>query len=52
MRLMAMAALLLALTGTAYGTGKDVQVPFLFTQDEALPEAETQREEEQKGLSQ
>ncbi len=44
MRLIVIVALLLAITGTAYGQGKDVQVPFLFTQDEALPEADTQRD--------
>lgn len=44
MRFMAMVALLLAITEIAYGQRKDAQVPFLFTQDETLPEADMQRD--------
>jgi hypothetical protein len=43
MRLITIAAVVLAIAGSAYGQSKDVQVPFLFTQDESLPSTDVQR---------
>jgi hypothetical protein len=43
MRLVAIATVVFAFTGSAYGQSKDVQVPFLFTQDESLSSTDVQR---------